>query len=227
MESFKLKVEERNTLFYKKYRYKAAVTINGIGRTRYLKSTEQYELDLITYRERDMSPFYKPRTFDFPQIDNYFKWKNENKGKDYTLRLNSNNADFYSNDLALLQSLDSLGTKVTFVEAKAPVHMPNDVKYFKNQPKFKFRISIKGKTLSNHEVQCIDDMIKQYEKTNSIRPSPALKQWAGTQSKYQFRYSHGSFFIDYNEESTLSLMLLMLPDGILGKGYKLEKRPTI
>ena len=224
MESFKLKIEERNTLFYKKYRYKAAINMNGIGRTRYYKAIEQYQKDFVL---KDFSPYYKNKTVDFKQLDMYLNWRDENRGKDYTLRLSSNNADFYSNDLSLLQSLSVVDKNARFVEAKAPVHTPNDVKYFKNQPKFKFRVCIKGKTLSNKEVQSIDEMIKQYEKTDMFRPSPGLKQWAAYRSQYQFRYSHGSFFIDYNEESTLSLMVLILPDGILGKGYKLEKRPTI
>jgi hypothetical protein len=43
---------------------------------------------------------------------------------------------------------------------------------------------------------------------------------------WTFRYTSAAHFIDYDDESTLSYLALMHGE-VLGKKYKLEKRPDI
>ena len=74
------------------------------------------------------------------------------------------------------------------------------------------------------------DLHETFKKNKQLYPSPALVQWAkgsakhGNQHSWKYRYSNASHFIDYDDESVLSYLALLYGD-MLGKRYKLEKRP--
>ena len=66
-----------------------------------------------------------------------------------------------------------------------------------------------------------------FSRSTSLHPSPALKHWAKTpydSYAWRQRWTSSSHFIDYDDESTLSYLALIHGD-MLGKRYKLEKRP--
>jgi hypothetical protein len=74
------------------------------------------------------------------------------------------------------------------------------------------------------------DLHETLKKNKQLYPSPALILWAkgsttpGNQLSWRYRYSNASHFIDYDDESVLSYLALLYGD-MLGKRYKLEKRP--
>jgi hypothetical protein len=66
-----------------------------------------------------------------------------------------------------------------------------------------------------------------FSKVKGLHPSPALLRWITSYQQnhnWRARWSSASYFIDYDDESTLSYLALMY-DSMLGKKYKLEKRP--
>ena len=93
------------------------------------------------------------------------------------------------------------------------------------KPKHKFRIYLKSRRV---EGTFAEDLHTMFKKNKSLYPSPALKHWAkgssGNQNSWRYRFSNASHFIDYDDESVLSYLALLHGD-MLGKRYKLEKRP--
>jgi hypothetical protein len=93
------------------------------------------------------------------------------------------------------------------------------------KPKHKFRVYLKSRRV---EGSFAEDLYNMFKKNKSLYPSPALKHWAkgskGNQSSWRYRFSNASHFIDYDDESVLSYLALLHGD-MLGKRYKLEKRP--
>ena len=75
-----------------------------------------------------------------------------------------------------------------------------------------------------------EDFNDTLKRQSQLNPSSALRIWMSKDSKryglWTFRYTSAAHFIDYDDESTLSYLALMHGE-VLGKKYKLEKRPDI
>jgi hypothetical protein len=61
-------------------------------------------------------------------------------------------------------------------------------------------------------------------KRQVIVPSGALTRWLKSSSTWQYRWCSSQYSIQYNEESTLTLFMLVF-DGMVSRTLKLEKRP--
>ena len=78
------------------------------------------------------------------------------------------------------------------------------------------------------------DINNTFKKSKELFPSNALKAWINeyltrptiSQQNWRYRWTNGNHSIDYDNESTLSYLMLMY-GHILGKRYKLEKRPEL
>jgi hypothetical protein len=66
--------------------------------------------------------------------------------------------------------------------------------------------------------------MERYE--NIARICPALRRLVNEAGgrKYWYNYLHSSYYVDYNDESTLTL-LHMFFGSMLAKTYSLEKQP--
>jgi hypothetical protein len=101
------------------------------------------------------------------------------------------------------------------------------VKHFVREPKHKYRVYMKSRRIESGFVSEWKELL---DRIDGLHPSPGLRYWLDnydmTQPSWGWRYrwSSASFFIDYDDESTLSYLALMHGE-ILGKRYKLEKRP--
>jgi hypothetical protein len=86
-------------------------------------------------------------------------------------------------------------------------------------------VYLKSRRVESSFAQDLSDLLK---KNKSLLPSTALKHWAlrskANAGGWRYRYSSASHFIDYDDESMLSYLALM-HGNMLGKRYKLEKRP--
>ena len=96
---------------------------------------------------------------------------------------------------------------------------------FVDEPKHKFRVYLKSKRV---EDGFLEELKSTMERQKQLYPSNALRSWMSRDNKrwgiWHFRWTSAAHFIDYDDESTLSYLALMYGD-ILGKKYKLEKRP--
>ena len=213
-------IDVRTSLYYNKYKYRARVYIEGITATWWAKDEDDLK-DIIQRR--------RWKHADQGQLLKYINWAANlpPKNKTYTIRLEGGIGAIFSNDLDFLKTIESIGAVVDYTEVDQSV--PVGVKYFVKEPKYKYRFYLKSKRVKDTFAKDLKSFINRYKNTDTvIVPSPALRTWLGREGKSNYSWMHhycsSSFFIDYNDESTLTLFILLF-DGMISKRYKLEKRP--
>lgn len=222
--------EYRETNFYNKYSYRAKLTIDGLSYTRYAR-TPQDLLNRLTgpsrtkIREHTLNQVMAKIT----ELNNYINWRNTHKkSKAVTCRLEMNSVSIYSDDLDLLLTLKDLGV-VTVNITEAQLEKFSGTKYYVNKPKHNYRIYLRGVYFDDKNF--VKDLYNTIEKSKELVPSKALKEWLDKYinrptliTSWKYSRTDGNHSIDYDNESTLSYLLLMY-GHMLGKRYKLEKRP--
>ena len=223
--------EYRETNFYNKYRYRAKLTIDGLSYTRYVSTTTAL-LTILTgpnrtkIREHTLNQVMAKIT----ELNNYINWRNTHKkSKSVNCRLEMNTVSIYSDDLDLLLTLKDLGV-VTVNITEAQLEKFSGTKYYVNKPKHNYRIYLRG--VYFHDKNFVKDLYNTIEKSKELVPSKALKEWLDNYirrphlsvTSWKYSRTDGNHSIDYDNESTLSYLLLMY-GHMLGKRYKLEKRP--
>ena len=222
--------EYRETNFYNKYSYRAKLTIDGLSYTRYAR-TPQDLLNRLTgpsrtkIREHTLNQVMAKIT----ELNNYINWRNTHKkSKAVTCRLEMNSVSIYSDDLDLLLTLKDIGV-VTVNITEAQLEKFSGTKYYVNKPKHNYRIYLRGVYFDDKNF--VKDLYNTIEKSKELVPSKALKEWLDKYinrptliTSWKYSRTDGNHSIDYDNESTLSYLLLMY-GHMLGKRYKLEKRP--
>ena len=163
------------------------------------------------------------------ELNNYINWRNTHtKSKSVTCRLEMNTVSIYSNDLDLLLTLKDLGL-VTVNITEAQLEKFAGTKYYVNEPKHNYRIYLRGAYFDDKNF--VKDLYNTIKKSKELVPSKALKEWLDRYisrptlvTSWKYSRTDGNHSIDYDNESTLSYLLLMY-GHMLGKRYKLEKRP--
>lgn len=224
-------IDSRSSLYYNKYRYRARVYCQGINLCWFCDTDAEMD-------ERVKQHKVRWKHADLDGIKKYLAWKNVNapkktKDKKVTVRIEGNVASMFSNDLNLLKTLDSLGLQVDYTEVDDTI--PEGVKYFKNEPDYKYRIYLKSKRVKDDFHQKLKEFVDRYKDTDSkMVPSPSLRQWLRIKpdkhasmwggANWRLQYSSSHFFLNYNEESSLTLFSLIF-QGEISRKFKLEKRP--
>lgn len=218
-------LDNRNGLYYNKYRYRARVYCTGITVTWFCKDPADVPSKMAK----------NSRWVNANQqvIINFINWKNNNDKKinPHTIRVEGSIASIFSNDLDFLKTLDNLGCEVDYTEVNDCV--PEGVKYFAGDPKHKFRMYLKSKRVSEEFTTQLSNFIERYKGTATIiNPSPALRAWltaANTNQpswmSWRNRYSSSHYFIDYDEESVITLFSLVF-NNMISRKFKLEKQPS-
>ena len=222
--------EYRETNFYNKYRYRAKLTIDGLSYTRYVSTTTALLTRLTgpnrtKIREHTLTQVMAKIT----ELNNYINWRNTHKkSKSVTCRLEMNTVSIYSDDLDLLLTLKDLGL-VTVNITEAQLEKFAGTKYYVNEPKHNYRIYLRGAYFDDKNF--VKDLYNTIKKSKELVPSKALKEWLDRYisrptlvTSWKYSRTDGNHSIDYDNESTLSYLLLMY-GHMLGKRYKLEKRP--
>ena len=217
--------EYRDQVFYGKYDYRLRLTIPGVRYAYWCKTHEELEHRLKTkgygaVRKAD-------RDFVLKNMDTLKKvidLQKERKSKQLGMRVEGSVMALFSNDLTDLQSIGlSIGAGFEQDYTQAQVGEYAGTKFFVDEPKHKFRVYLKSKRVQNDFPKELKDLFKRQP---GLFPSPAMIRWLQQQNGWNWRWSSASHFIDYDDESTLSYLAL-LHGEMLGKKYKLEKRPDI
>ena len=165
---------------------------------------------------------------ELASIDKYLTWVNKNS-ESVTIRVQGNGVSVFSNDLSLLKTLSNIYPSTEFSQADLIANPVTGIKYFVNQPKYQHRVMVKNIKIKSETLSDIQDLFSKYRYDDTVmRPSKSFTKWLNRVNKWPLNtqfYIYGSFYIDYNDPSVLTLMHLTLSD-IFGKSYKLEKRPT-
>ena len=223
--------EYKETNFYNNYRYRAKFTIDGLGLTTYVKTPDELirRLNATGYRKvrADIKAIAMEKLFE---LNNFIEWRNANKKPGSVgFRLEQDTVSVYSNDLDLLLTLKDLGlVNVQMTEVKLEQYA--GTKYYVHQPKHKYRIYLRSAYIK--DTTFIQDLYDTIKRTKELVPSKSLDKWLkdyirrpiASQNSWAYRWTSSGHSIDYDSESTLSYLMLM-HGHMLGKRYKLEKRP--
>ena len=237
-------IEPRGKLFYNTYKYRAKFKLSGAqhlfgvkSMLSYLKRLDSvYSLDFVTHnyfqqlqveeaQERCSKQLAK---IDLDAIERYIEWRNCNihTKKIALARIESETVSVFSNDLVLLNTLESITKPIEYSSIDDSI--PVDTIYFSNKPKHNYRVYFKSKRVTEKARDDLISFINRYKNTSTqIVPSDALGKWLNKNNKFAWRgvYLYGNYFLDFDEESTYSLIALMCGDLISSK-YKLEQHPN-
>jgi hypothetical protein len=224
--------EYKENNYYSKYRYRAKFSITGLSYTSYAKTSADLIMRMNETGYRRVRADIKALIMEkITELNNFIDWRTANKKPgSITFRLEGDTMSVYGNDLDLLLTLKDLGL-VTVKITEVQLEQFAGTKYYVNEPKHKYRIYLRGAYITDTNfVQDLHDTIKR---TTELVPSPALKDWLAvyikrpiaSQNSWRYRWASSGYSIDYDSESTLSYLMLMY-GHMLGKRYKLEKRPV-
>lgn len=220
--SLKLKVEQRERLYYNQYVYKAVTNVPGAYYTDKAKTVDEYR-DIIDKFRTEMLryPIYTPKNMtdiDYDNIELLINYNNDfkknNKG---TTRREGNSLVFYSNDLDLLKMAPSTSKPLKIYQADV---LPDGVKYFKRKVPAPFRVHLKEARVNTELRQDIFDYIN---KSDGVEGSGALMIWLTRPSIWNQVWCTKSFYINYTDSGQLTMMHILFPE-VIGKNYKLEKK---
>jgi len=215
----------RDQEYYGKYNYRLRVTIPGVRYAYWCKTPT----DLDDRLKGKNKKYYGIRKEDKQTVtDNLLALKsvieiqNTRKAKNLGLRVEGKTMALFGNDLSELQIISSVfDVKYEKDFTMAQTSEYAGTKYFVKEPKHLYRVYLKSKRVPE---QFPAEMLALFKRMPTLYPSPAMADWLIAQASWKWRWASASHFIDYDDESTLSYLALMHGD-MLGKKYKLEKRP--
>ena len=220
--------EYRDFDYYNKYEYRVKFTLPGVRYCYYTPTVESFmERYKLTSGYRSIRKEDKPRVDKHVEaIKSFIVWRNLNKkDKQITVRIEFNSASIFSNDLSLLKTIENIDPNLGYEYTQVKKSQFQGVKYFVKKPKYSYRIYLKSKLISKDFTKDFSALLQQ---TKELQPSSALKRWILGSSinpnSWKYRYLSSSYFVDYDQESTISYLALMHGE-VLGRRYKLEKRP--
>lgn len=146
------------------------------------------------------------------------------KSKEGTVRIENETVAVFSNDLPTLLQIKSWSSNIKCDITEVQTGTYSGVKYFVREPKSKYRVYLRSKRVNEN---VLTDLEEFFERNKQLKPSKSLQVWVSTATNkkysYRSRFCSAAYSIDYDDESTLSLLALMHGD-LIGRRYKLEKR---
>lgn len=230
MASSKLKIKQtnRNRLFYSKFLYKVTLPYLGVRFIYHAKDIKDFK---IKFKAAAKSPWsyikYELKDCNLDLLERIIEFKNTYKGTNKIgLYRSSNHLAVYTSDLKIVEELHRFDSGLKIEKAFAP---PPKTMYFAKKPEFSYRVYLKSVKLHIDEIKSFIQFYETNKERLFLSASFArFLDWEGNSFlgtiKLDYRFLSFGFFIDYNDESTLTLLSLVFPE-ILGKTYKLEKRP--
>lgn len=217
--------EYRDGQYYNKYDYRLRIKIPCVRYAYWCKKPE----DLDDKLQGKAGKYYNVRKDDkqtvtdhLPALKAVVELQNTRKKKNLGLRVEGSTVAVFGNDLAELQIIsDTFGAAYSPDYTQVQTSEYAGIKYFVAEPKHKYRVYLKSKRVEDKFPGELEELIKR---VSGLYPSPALQYWIKSKSHWHWKWASASHFIDYDDESTLSYLALMHGD-MLGKKYKLEKRP--
>ena len=222
--------EYRDNLYYNKYEYRMRVAIPCVRYVWWCKTEDDLDKKIQGKTKR----YGTIKSVDLQDvIDNQEALKviirlqtSRKTTKDFGLRIEGETVAVFANDLAKLQAIaQELGSNYTPDYTQVQTSQYAGIKHFVDEPKHKYRVYLRSKRV---EDTFLEELKSTLSRQKQLYPSNALKRWINRDAKrwgiWHFRWTSSAHFIDYDDESTLSYIALMHGD-VLGKKYKLEKRP--
>ena len=225
-ELSKLIIEKRNKLFFNKFKYRVKIKLNGVGFTYYTADIDTYINRIERFKDQDnkwaASLFGEPGQFTnikYTDIAKYFDFRDNMDKTKITSRIEGNTVSFFSNDLSLFKPLYLIDPNPIFTEAN--VLNPGTL-YLKREPKYKFRTFFKNRRMPVDFPQNVINFIETYK---TVKVCSGMQRFVHSRTNWNnFVYLHGSYFVDYDDESMITIIQLLF-DKMVGKTYSLAKEP--
>ena len=232
MESFKLKAKtvERSTLYYSKYEYRVELasphmfyiwnckTIADYKATiaRICASYDENEGNLKWLSWRNPKPVVED--WEYNLIENILNLNTKYKPKtDFTTRRENTKYCIYTSNIALVNEVVAFSPLADVSQVKL---MPAGTITFKREPPAKYRTYMTGDKMPS---SFKEEMFAYLERTPDVKPSSAFTVYLMRRNAYSYHYLQSTYFVDYNDDKNLMMMMLLFP-GAIGKSFKLEKK---
>lgn len=228
MESLKLKVKHRHTLFCGKYKYRLKIESPLL---KYVYSIEDVVDDTIIRYFREVGfklyiSYKEGRVLEDDEIElKFFDLENFNwlkevllsiSNTEYNIRFNyNNNVSIFSNNLKLLKRIGKKFKSNILEEAQT---FPTGVMQFKNDPPANFRIYTTSKKLDSAEKK---ELLRTIKKTKGMSASKSFYEYINN-TIFQHVWLQNNFYLDIMDNSNITFLQLKFPN-LIRKVYKLEK----
>ena len=223
MDLLKFKTDSSKTLYFNQYKYKVSLSLTGVHLTRGIstieKFNERFNKRNIRINQYIQSLIHRdpPKHINSDLIEKFMAWRLVNDNK-LQIRLEFDKVHFYSNDIPLLETILNISPNVECYQA-LDLQVPSGIKYFSIQPKFEYRVYLKDIVLTEEDHKELKKFHYKYEYSSEFKFSPGLTYILKNNRRYIIKY-----FIDCKTENSVTHLYLLF-SHILGKKYKLEKRP--
>lgn len=220
-----MKVEKKHQLYYNKYTYKAAVKTPGVSFLhKRVKSVTELKKRVDGIHSSNARRYYPwLNEVDYDLIEKLLAYLKDFASRDLgTVRKDAGNLiTFYSDDISELKKLADITDLVEFSQA---MPSPDGIKYFAKDPPAKYRLYLSG---NKFDISIKAEIVAYLAANIGVNASSALYSWLN--SAHYFRnsghiWTYTTHYIDCNDDKLITMIHLKFP-GLLGKIYKLEKRP--
>ena len=223
MDLLKFKTDTSKTLYFNQYKYKVCLSLIGVHMTRGVSTIEKFN-ERVTRRNSRINNYMQAIVHGIPtknlnseSIEKFMNWRQTNSNK-LQIRLEFNKVHFYSNDIQLLESILDISPDVDCYQT-LDLQVPAGIKYFSKKPKCDYRVYLKDKVLTEDDYKELKKFHYRYEYSSEFNFSPGLTYIIKNNRRYIYKY-----YIDCKTETSVTHLYLLF-SNILGKKYKLEKRP--
>jgi hypothetical protein len=221
-----IKTLDRPNLFFNKFVYRINVTgvpsVHRINKCTniqdYIDYIDKLYADWEQTKERYPHGWYRnppsSSEIDLIRVENLIGLMQKHNDKSLvTYRSENNTVCVYTSDLALAKKFaDTLS--VGLLTQVNP--MPTGVMLFKREPPAKYRAYT---TNNKMPLDFKESFVAYLERTPDVKPSSLFKN----SFTRRYNYLWDKYYVDYDDEKNLMMMMLMFP-GLIGKKYKLEKK---
>lgn len=216
---------ERTNLFYNKFCYKINIyDIPLLYRLKkcttivdYMKEIEDRYAEFESSKDRYPTGWYRspeaPADIDTVRIEHLIQLIQKYNDKSQVMyRMEYKTLIAYTNELDIIEEFAKLTeSMVTHITLN-----PEGVMFFKRTPPAKYRVYVTNNQMPSGFKE---DFMEYIKRTPDVKISSAfhsyfVRQWTRLWDRY---------YIDYDDEKNLMMMMLMFP-GMIGKKYKLEKK---
>jgi len=222
---------ERNKLFYNKFCYRVVLKYSGVRFISNTRNLDHFKQKIEVARRNNAVglwyriPAPKLEELNLDLCEKLISFYNKyDASKEVTfLHNNYKSIIVYTSNIDILTELFDLDNNIEITQA---LPAPPAIMYFAKDPKFAYRVYLKGIRATESLISDLSDFSHRYEQSPELQLCQSLKEYVNSTMyrKRYYNYLSNNYFIDYNDPSTLTLMHLLFNE-CMGKNYKLEKRP--
>lgn len=220
--------EQRSTPYYNKYKYRVKFKIDSANRSYNCYTIAEFVESMERIRRRGWITEDVFNSTDYAEVEKFLDVKRK-----YYVRGRKDNkimvvTDYYdwvkifTNDVYIVNEITRLRFKeVTVTEAEISINP--GIMLFKNPPKHRYRIYLKGKKIDPEFKQRFLEFLAQYP---DINPCRSLKDFLSNpffNRPWRDSWLRASHFIEYDEPGLHTVLLLYFGNSIFGKHFELQQ----